>query len=88
MILPSAPPVQKTLFPVVQMKRENPAEFIILHSRCYIFKRHLLTLLNVPVILPPGKFLQFDWLRAEIFQLNLKYLLVKITLTMTEFLWL
>ena len=31
------------------------------------------------VILQHEKFLQFDWLRAVIFQLNLKYLLVKIT---------
>ena len=28
------------------------------------------------------KFLPFDWLRAEVFQLNLKYLHVKITVTM------
>ena len=31
------------------------------------------------VILLREKFLQFDWLRAMIFQLNLKYLHVKIT---------
>ena len=30
-------------------------------------------------ILLYGKFLQFDWLRAVVFQLNLKYLHVKIT---------
>ena len=30
----------------------------------------------------PEKFLPFDWLRAEVFQLNLKYLHVKITVTM------
>ena len=30
-------------------------------------------------ILLHEKFLQFDWLRAMVFQLNLKYLLVKIT---------
>ena len=30
-------------------------------------------------ILLHGKFLQFDWLRAVVFQLNLKYLHVKIT---------
>ena len=34
------------------------------------------------VILPLEKFLPFDWQRAEVFQLNLKYLLVKITVTM------
>ena len=33
-------------------------------------------------ILLPEKFLQFDWLRAVVFQLNLKYLHVKITVTM------
>ena len=31
------------------------------------------------VILLREKFLQFDWLRAVVFQLNLKYLHVKIT---------
>ena len=31
------------------------------------------------IILLHEKFLQFDWLRAVVFQLNLKYLLVKIT---------
>ena len=31
------------------------------------------------IILLHEKFLQFDWLRAVIFQLNLKYLHVKIT---------
>ena len=34
------------------------------------------------LILLPGKFLQFDWLRADLFQLNMKYLRVKITVTM------
>ena len=32
-----------------------------------------------PVTLLHKKFLQFDWLRAVVFQLNLKYLHVKIT---------
>ena len=31
------------------------------------------------VILLQEKFLQFDWLRAVVFQINLKYLHVKIT---------
>ena len=35
-----------------------------------------------PFILLREKFLPFDWLRAEVFQLNLKYLHVKITVTM------
>ena len=34
------------------------------------------------IILLPEKFLPFDWLRAEAFQLNLKYLHVKITVAM------
>ena len=33
----------------------------------------------IPLILLNEKFLQFDWLRAVVFQLNLKYLHVKIT---------
>ena len=33
-------------------------------------------------ILLPEKFLQFDWLRADVFQLNLKYLHVQITVTL------
>ena len=44
----------------------------------------LLLVINVvvvvsSVILIHEKFLQFDWLRAVVFQLNLKYLHVKIT---------
>ena len=35
---------------------------------------------HIPGIIPlHEKFLQFDWLRAVVFQLNLKYLHVKIT---------
>ena len=33
----------------------------------------------IRIILLHEKFLQFDWLRAVVFQLNLKYLHVKIT---------
>ena len=37
-------------------------------------------ILATAVLMPlHEKFLQFDWLRAEVFQLNLKYLHVKIT---------
>ena len=35
-----------------------------------------------PIILLHEKFQQFDWLRAVVFQLNLKYLHVKITVSM------
>ena len=39
-----------------------------------------ISLLSIPYfILLHEKFLQFDWLRAVLFQLNLKYLHVKIT---------
>ena len=34
------------------------------------------------IILLPEKFLRFDWLKAVVFQLNLKHLHVKITVTM------
>ena len=44
---------------------------------CIVATLHLL---NVScIILLHEKFLQFDWLRAVVFQLNLKYLHVKIT---------
>ena len=36
-----------------------------------------LNLRIIKIILLPEKFLQFDWLRAELSQLNLKYLHVK-----------
>ena len=36
-------------------------------------------LMDYKLILLHEKFLQFDWLRAVVFQLNLKYLHVKIT---------
>ena len=41
-------------------------------ARCLYFASSLIFL-----ILLPEKFLPFDWLRAEVFQLNLKYLHVK-----------
>ena len=38
---------------------------------------------TITMIIPlHDKFLQFDWLRAVVFQLNLKYLHVKITVSM------
>ena len=40
---------------------------------------HILSLPFNLFILLHEKFLQFDWLRAVVFQLNLKYLHVKIT---------
>ena len=46
-----------------------------------INKNYKIVLLNgiTRLILLHEKFLQFDWLRAVVFQLNLKYLHVKIT---------
>ena len=45
---------------------------------CLILHNHVHDAIK-PLILLHEKFLQFDWLRAVIFQLNLKYLHVKIT---------
>ena len=42
------------------------------------YLRNLFPIFHLTLL--PGKFLSFDWLRAEV--LNLKYLLVKITVTM------
>ena len=39
----------------------------------------MLCINGASIILQHEKFLQFDWLRAVVFQLNLKYLHVKIT---------
>ena len=42
-----------------------------------------LQIMLLPILrLLPEKFLPIDWLRAEVFQLNLKYLHVKITVAM------
>ena len=49
---------------------------------CRLYRRQLLYCCPpriAPLILLHEKFLQFDWLRAVVFQLNLKYLHVKIT---------
>ena len=49
-------------------------------SKCEITRPiSLITLL----ILLPEKFLPFEWLTVEVFQLNLKYLHAKITVTVT-----
>ena len=46
----------------------SPKDAVFMASKCVGY-----------IILPHKKFLQFDWLRAVVFQLNLKYLHVKIT---------
>ena len=51
-------------------------EAIIMFSKPHITE---MAKLIQPVIILQEKFLQFDWLRAVVFQLNLKYLHVKIT---------
>ena len=45
----------------------------------FIIKSPLISEGFLPIILLHEKILQLDWLRAVIFQLNLKYLHVKIT---------
>ena len=39
----------------------------------------MMVMIIIIIILLHEKFLRFDWLRAVVFQLNLKYLHVKIT---------
>ena len=52
---------------------------------CYYHYHHcldtviIIIVTIIIIILLHEKFLQFDWLRAVVFQLNLKYLHVKIT---------
>ena len=48
-------------------------------QRQYKINAPLVGLIIICIILLNEKFLQFDWLRAVVFQLNLKYLHVKIT---------
>ena len=39
----------------------------------------MIIIVIIKIIIIHGQFLQFDWLRAVVFQLDLKYLHVKIT---------
>ena len=48
-------------------------------DKCSLNFIPLLPVVITPFILLHEKFLQFDWLRAVVFQLNLKYPHVKIT---------
>ena len=59
---------------IISGQHLHPTELINVLSDRY-FRAILLKV----IILLHGKFLQFDWLRAVVFQLNLKYLHVKIT---------
>ena len=53
-------------------------EFVLLHHSI-LYDLSLVMISFNYFILLHEKFLQFDWLRAAVFQLNLKYLQVKIT---------
>ena len=57
-----------------QINKYTTTKFIIING--------LATKLVIEITLIPEKFLPFDWLRAEVFQLNLKYRHKKITVTM------
>ena len=52
------------------------------HCYCFILSHSIISL-----ILLHEKFLQFDWLRRVVFQLNLKYLHVKITNLLRVVVW-
>ena len=54
---------------VIAIAKCQPANIFPIRARCLICL----------VILLHEKFLQFDWFRAVVFQLNLKYLHVKVT---------
>ena len=56
--------------------------FILNIEPCNITFLSIITVINTIILLLPEKFLPFDWLRTEVFWLNLKYLYVKITVTM------
>ena len=54
--------------------------FISIHiQKWYCFQAIKIKNLIIFIILLHEKLLKFDWLRAVVFQLNLKYLQVKIT---------
>ena len=61
----------------IPYEREPRSTFTFMHGLSFIGS---ILLTRVNYIIPlHEKFLQFDWLRAVVFQLNLKYLHVKIT---------
>ena len=61
--------------------REQISFACIFHEVISEFRDTFLIYVTLFILLPE-KFLPFDWLRAEVFQHNLEYLLVKITVTM------
>ena len=61
----------------------SPLLRLFRHSKVCLLTYYVTDVILITIIiLLPEKFLQFDWLRADVFQLNLKYLHVKITVTM------
>ena len=62
--------------PFLKKKKKTSCESLLLEPRKSFKKSEILF---IYLIVLHEKFLQFDWLRAVVFQLNLKYLHVKIT---------
>ena len=58
------------------------ASSFYLRYKCKMTTHENKSVKNFVIILLPEKFLRFDWLRADVFQLNFKHLQVKITVTM------
>ena len=59
---------------------KNVTSSFCLHYKCKMTTHVNKSVKMFVIILLPEKFLQFDWLRADVFQLNLKHLHVKLQL--------
>ena len=71
--------ISKLLYVISRAGRRVKLETILKYHEWYLCQISLLIML-LPILIPlHEKFLQFDWLRAVVFHLNLKYLHVKIT---------
>jgi len=62
--------------------KNNVTSSFYLRYKCKMTTHENKSVKNFVIILLPEKFLRFDLLRADVFQLNLKHLHVKITVTM------
>ena len=62
--------------PFLKKKKKTSCESLLLEPRKSFKKSEILF---IYLIVLHEKFLQFDWLRAVVFQLNLKFVHVKIT---------
>ena len=60
--------------------KNNVTSSFYLRYKCKMTTHENKSVKNFVIILLPEKFLRFDLLRADVFQLNLKHLHVKITL--------